>query len=259
MRRPSRGDAPRLAGALLLVAGGALAVAGVLAPAATDAILLRDRPGSGRHLQWVGLNRLPEETGSRSRRATLDLRYPSVLRVNETVPVEMRYRVELAGEGEEPEAPAGVERMDGALVVELGASGIDVEPEEPVRVEEGDTLPHGFRWRATGRSRGEGGLRLRIRERPGGTAESAASVRVRWMELDGERIVSDASGVLALPLRVTDYWGVPGRAALLLGALALVAGSALAAPALRRMLAEGEAPPRPGARDPGLPTAGEES
>ena len=161
--------------------------------------------------------------------------YPSTMRENETLPIDVGYTVAVHTI-EFPDAfsrfggtvnadqypPQPLKELDRSLKLELSSSGFAIEPKKEIAKQPKSSLPIAQVWTATPKGEGLRYLLLRVDE---GQDSGVLAYNFSYSaSVNGAPAQPDAGGYYRLPVSVSTYWGVSHVvASVVAGALALAA------------------------------------
>jgi hypothetical protein len=199
----------------------------------------------------------------------LKLRYPRIMKTNETAFVELGYA--MAGvttdfpNGHDQQSQSEPERqlyntLEGSISVSVESSAFEIAPRSEMSKGAGSPLPVEATWTVTPKGEGDHYLLVNIRQDLGADLtmlrERATQVEVK---INGETVAQDQRGVYRLPVKVVTIYGVSQRAIGLAGLAAGLIGFLVTwdilLPFLRRLFGTKTARPRTPRPNTGPPTA----
>lgn len=169
--------------------------------------------------------------------AKLNVAYPSTMRENETLPVEVAYSVtyhpmQLPDPrgivSTDPLSAQELGELDAALNLELSSSGFAVEPKTEIARPAKAKLPITEVWTVTPSAEGSRYLLLKVQEE---NVSGGLAFRVfHRASINGVPTHADTNGVYRLPVTVHTYWGVSRITSSLIGFALAGIGAVLSYP-----------------------------
>lgn len=149
------------------------------------------------------------------RKAELNISYPSKMRENETLLVEVTYSAAKQIIGPSAITPdkkiaphpwthsMQTHELLRDVSIELSSSGFAIEPKGTINIENHTRLPFRQSWTITPSAEGLRYILLTVHE------EKKSMEKITYSaQINSEPTTSDASGMFKLPVTVTTYWGV---------------------------------------------------
>ena len=225
----------------LFVVGGIFILGGafvLLAPQYSDSVLRSQLALPPHRFKLESEVQLPTAGPLIFRIAKLNVTYPSTMRENDTLLVEVVYTVtyherefpDLLGiVSTDPFPPQELRELDRPVSLELSSSGFAVEPKSEVAKPAKARLPITQVWTVTPAAEGSRYLLLKIHEERG-SGILAFFPFSYTASINGMQTQADPSGLYKLPVTVSTYWGVSRITSSLIGYALVLIGAVLSYP-----------------------------